>query len=224
MQRIIIIGAGGFGRETAFLVEEINRQRPCWNLLGFLDEDVTTHGRSFNGYSVIGGLDWCLNHSNIAVACAIGDPRFRKKVVGILKQSDIQFPNLVHPNVVNYPGNSFKAGNIVHPGNIININVTVGNYVCFEMGSTIGHDVVIEDFVSIMPGANVAGNVVLEEGCFLGTGCSIIQGKRIGKWSIVGAGAVVIDDVPPYSTVVGVPARVVNKNENFKMQDVKCKF
>lgn len=210
MQKIVIIGAGGFGRETAFLVEEINRQKPCWELLGFLDENVAMHGKSLNGYSVLGGLDWCLDHSNTAFACAIGNPQSRKKVVGILKQSGTQFPNLIHPNVINYPGNILKAGNIIHPGNIINVNVSVGNYVCFEMGSTIGHDVVIQDLVSVMPGVNVAGNVVLEEGCFLGTGCSIIQGKRIGKWSIVGAGSVVIDDVPPYSTVVGVPARVVH--------------
>lgn len=213
MQKIIIIGVGGFGRETAFLIEEINRKKSCWNLLGFWDEDVTKHGKSFNGYSVIGTLDWCLNHSNITAACAISKPQARKRIVGLLEQSRVKFPNLVHPNVINYPGNVFKAGNIVHPGNIINIDVTVGNYVCFEMGSTIGHDVIIEDFVSIMPGVNVAGNVVLEEGCLLGTGCSIIQGKRIGKWSIVGAGSVVIEDVPPYSTVVGVPAKVIKTDQ-----------
>ena len=69
------------------------------------------------------------------------------------------------------------------------------------------------DYVSIMPGVNIAGCVFLAEGCYLGTGCSIVQGKNVGKYAKVGAGAVVIEDVPPYSTVVGVPAKVVEKKK-----------
>lgn len=213
MQQIVIVGVGGFGRETAFLIEEINRHNPQWELLGFLDEDIGKHGRRINGYPVLGGLNWCNDKLSSAVICGIGNTRDRKKVVNILMQSGAQFPNLIHPRVICYPGNSFGIGNIISPGNILNIDVSVGNHVCLEMASNLGHDVVIEDFVSLMPGVKVAGRVVLEEGCYLGTGCTIIQGKHIGKWATVGAGAVVIEDVPPYTTVVGVPAKVIKRHQ-----------
>ncbi|MEW6380704.1 MAG: acetyltransferase [bacterium] len=213
MREIVIFGVGGFGRETAFLIEDINLLKPQWKLLGFLDEDSGKQGSRVNGYPVLGGIDRFLHNPEVFVVCAIGSPLARKKIVGILEQANARFPNIIHPHVICYHGNSFGVGNIVSSGNILNVDVTVGNHVCFEMASTIGHDVVIEDFVSLMPGVNVSGNVVLEEGCYLGTGCKIIQGKRIGKWAIVGAGAVVIHDVPPYSTVAGVPATVIKTRQ-----------
>ncbi|MEW5804405.1 MAG: acetyltransferase [bacterium] len=213
MQQIVVIGAGGFGIETAFLIEEINRAESQWDLLGFLDEDTGKHGRRFNGYSVLGNLDWCKDNPKVAVACGIGNPLARKRIRDILRQSGVQFPNLIHPGVICYSGNVFGVGNIVNPGNILNVNVSIGNHVCLESASLIGHEVIIEDLVSIMPGVKVSGNVVLEEGCYLGTGCTIIQGKHIGRWATVGAGAVVIENVPPYSTVVGVPAKII-KNQS----------
>ncbi len=210
MQQIVIIGTGGFGIETAFLIEEINRAKPRqWDLLGFLDEDVDKHYRRIGRYPVLGNPAWCIENPHVSAVCAIGNTSVRKRIVDTLEWVGIQFPNLIHPGVICYPGNVFGIGNIVSPGNILNINVKVGNHVCFETASTIGHEVVIKDFVSLMPGIKVSGNVVLEEGCYLGVGCTIIQGKRIGKYATVGAGAVVIEDVPPYSTVVGVPAKVI---------------
>jgi acetyltransferase-like isoleucine patch superfamily enzyme len=88
-------------------------------------------------------------------------------------------------------------------------DIRVGRFVLLNVATTLGHDTVAEDFVTLAPAANVSGNVHLGTGCDLGTNCSINQRLRVGEWSIVGAGAAVVKDVPPNVTVVGVPARVM---------------
>jgi len=80
-----------------------------------------------------------------------------------------------------------------------------------EILCTVGHDAIIEDFVTLYPGVHVSGNVYLEEGAEIGTGTAIIQGVRVGAWTTVGAGAVVVKDLPPGVVAVGVPAKVIRE-------------
>ncbi|MGZ9197173.1 MAG: DapH/DapD/GlmU-related protein, partial [Candidatus Deferrimicrobiaceae bacterium] len=78
---------------------------------------------------------------------------------------------------------------------------------------SVDHDCAIGDFVHICPGAHLGGAVVVEEGTFLGVGSSVVPGIRIGRWSVIGAGAVVTKDIPDNCTAVGVPARVIKTRE-----------
>ena len=100
-------------------------------------------------------------------------------------------------------------GTIIYEGVILTANIEVGNHVIISPKCGIGHDSIIKDYVSLLWNVNVSGNDILEEGVMMGSGSTIIQGKKIGKGSIIGAGAVVIDNIDSYSTVVGVPAKVI---------------
>ena len=87
----------------------------------------------------------------------------------------------------------------------------IGDHVQINTNSTIGHDSKLMDFVTLSPGAHISGNVLLNLGCYVGTGANIIEKLIIGEWSIIGAGATVIRDVEPNTTVVGVPAKIIDK-------------
>lgn len=208
MKDVVIIGAGGFAREVAWLIEEINKKNEQWNILGFIDDNTENVGKSLNGYKIIGNTDY-LNemNKNIYAVIAIGNGKIRKKVVEKLKKR--KFGILIHPNVSISDSISIGEGSIICSGNILTVNISIGKHVIINLDCTIGHDAVIENFSTFLPGTNLSGETIVEECSTLGTGSTVIQGVKIGKNVMVGAGAVVIRDISDDSTAVGNPARII---------------
>lgn len=211
MKDIIIIGAGGFGREVQWLIEEINEAIPTYNLIGFYDDGVK-RGTSVNGLMVLGGIDdLILSGNHLAVAIAIGNPSIKQQVHLRLKANiNFTFPNLIHPQVEVWNiGNTLGSGNIICKGNILTVNITLGSFIVLNLGCTVGHDTKIGDFCSIMPGVNLSGEVELHRNVYVGTGAKIINQLQIGENTIVGAGAVVFKSLPGNCTAVGIPAKPI---------------
>lgn len=210
MKNIVIIGAGGFGREVKWLIERINQNTKIWNLIGFIDDglDISTN---INGTPVIGNVDYLIDyHENISVVCAIGSSNTREKVIEHLKANkNIEFPNLIDPSVI--MSNTVKLGNgiIICAGNILTVNIELGDFVIINLDCTIGHDVKLSSYVTLYPSVNVSGYVSIGELTEVGTGTQIIQGKNILKETIIGAGAVVTKDIPSKCTAVGSPAKPI---------------
>lgn len=210
---IAIFGAGGFGREVAMLIEQINQVRPEWDLVGYFDDDKPV-GVSINQYQVLGGLQK-LNTwpEKLAVVFALGHPKVNAEVVNKLQNPKIYFPILVHPTVI--MGSSkhvtIGQGSIICAGSIITTNVHIGRHVILNLSCTVGHDAVIGDFCSFMPGCNISGEVTIGSGSFWGTGAKMINRKKVGAYTVIGAGAVVTTDIPGHSTAVGVPAKVIKR-------------
>lgn len=208
MKDIVIIGAGGFGREVAWLIEEINKIKKKWNLIGFIDDEIIFQDERINGYPVVGNIEW-LKQQELYVVNAIGDPIIKKNIMAKLKNSKNKYPVLIHPNVIYSERISFGEGTIVCAGNILTVNIEIGKHVIINLDCTIGHDVVLKDYVTVLPSVNISGAVTVEECVSIGTGSAIIQGITIGKNSIVGAGAVVVKDLPENCTAVGSPAKPI---------------
>ncbi|MHD0315503.1 acetyltransferase [Fusobacterium varium] len=208
MKDVVIIGAGGFAREVAWLIEEINKKNEQWNILGFIDDNSENIGKSLNGYKIIGNTDY-LNemNKNIYAVIAIGNGKTRKKIVEKLKKR--KFGILIHPNVSISNSISIGEGSIICSGNILTVNISIGKHVIINLDCTIGHDAVIKNFSTFLPGTNLSGETIVEECSTLGTGSTVIQGIKIGKNVMVGAGAVVIRDIIDDSTAVGNPARTI---------------
>lgn len=210
LKDILIVGAGGFGREVAWLIEEINEEISEWNILGFIDENEAMYGEELNGYKVLGGLDKIGEFKNVYIAIAIGNSKVRKDIVRKISTFDCKQATLIHPNVImDKKSNSIGKGCIICASNIITVNVNIGNYVIINLDSTVGHDVVLKDFVTIYPSVNVSGCCTIGQCVELGTGSQIIQGKTIGDYSIIGAGSVVVKDIEEKRTAVGVPAKII---------------
>lgn len=210
MQDIVIVGAGGFAREVAWLVEDINSKNKLWNLMGYIDEDLNNSGNWLNGYEVLGDFkDIKVENREIYYVCAVGDTTSRKELSDKAEYIGLKPAILIHPSVMMSKHVEIGEGSIICCSNIITVNVQIGKHVIINLDCTLGHDVIIKDFVTILPSVNVSGNVTLKEGSNIGTGSAIIQGKEVGQNSIIGAGSVVVKDIPENCTAVGVPAKVV---------------
>ena len=209
MKNIVIIGAGGVGREVSLIIQQINELEQTWNLLGFIDDNTDNWGKVINGYSVIGGIDSLEFLSNDTyIVIAIANYEVKKKIVNKVNNK-FKFATIVHPRVWLHDYMTLGEGTIIYEGAILTTNIKVGNHVIISPKCGIGHDSIIKDYVSLLWNVNVSGNDIIEEGVMMGSASTVIQGKRIGKGSTVGAGAVVIDNIDSYSTVVGVPAKVI---------------
>ena len=209
LRDLYIIGAGGFGREVAWLVERINEVNPTWNLKGFIDDNESLWGSVEGEYPVLGGCEYLKSLGDVYAVCAVGSAKVRKIIIGRIKESNVKFATLIDPSVLVSKRVEIGEGSIICAGTIITVDIRIGNHVIINLDCTIGHDVDIEDFVTIYPSVNVSGNVLIGQCTELGTGTQIIQGKTITANSIVGAGAVVVKNIEGPGTYVGSPAKKI---------------
>ena len=209
MKDLYIIGAGGFGREVAWIVERINSIKPTWNLKGFIDDNETLWGSTEGEYHVFGGCEYLSALEDVYAVCAVGSSNVRKKIIEKLKDTSVKFATLVDPSVLYSNSVMIGEGAIVCAGTIITVDVNIGDHVIVNRDCTIGHDAVIDDFVTIYPSVNVSGNVLIGECSELGTGTQIIQGKKVISNTIIGAGAIVVKDCLESGTYVGSPAKKI---------------
>lgn len=209
---LVLVGAGGLGREVAWLVEDLNSIEPKWDLLGFVDDGLV--GTTVEGYPVLGNVDILFHMDPFPwVVVAIADTKVRKRIVSQIQQRDIPLATLIHPSVQMSHFVKIDEGSIICAGSVLTTNISLGLASIVNPKCFIGHDTVLKDFVSLMPGVHVAGEVMLGEGVYMGLHSTIINRSSIGEWSIIGAGATVVKEIPPHSLAVGVPAQVKRKDK-----------
>lgn len=213
MEDIVIIGAGGFGHEVAWLIEEINEASQRWNLRGFIDDDDSLQGKKIGKYEVIGKTESLLT-KNLNVVIAVANPFIRQKIYHQLKESKNKFPKLIHPGVIRSDSVSYGKGVIVAAASVIPVDITLEDFVILDRQSNLGHGTRIESFSTLLPSTTISGNVLIESNVLIGTGTTIIQELSIGKNSIIGAGSTVIRDIPKNCTAVGVPAKPIKFHDN----------
>jgi len=213
MKNLYIIGAGGFGREVAWLVRRINEQDNTWNIKGFLDDNSEKIGTFEDGYPVIDKVELLKTVSEETYAiCAVGSARIRSTIINKIEaynNPNVKFPILIDPSVISSDRNKFGEGDIICAGNIITVNAVIGKHVIVNLDCTIGHEAILGDFCTLYPSVNVSGGVTVGEGVELGTGSQIIQGINIADKVIVGAGGVVVKNLDEMGTYVGCPVRRV---------------
>ena len=205
MKDIAIFGAGGFGRETALMIKQINHVKPQWNLLGFFDDGIQ---KEVDGLPVLGN-SFSLNswQKEIHIAVAVANPGVRKKMVSSIVNPNVIYPVLIHPLCQNGDeSNTFGRGTILTSGCILTTNVHLGEFVIVNLLTTIGHDVTIGDYSAIMPNCSLSGFDHIGSECMIGAGARLLQNLTVNNGANVGAGAVVTKNVASNTTVVGVPA------------------
>lgn len=213
MKKIAIYGSGGFGREVQMLINDINKFKPTYNIIGYIDDNKKV-GDIVNGIPVLGGKDYLNSVSEpICLTIAIGSPHTKKLIVKSISNKYISFPTLIHPTCIIGDESVTKIGEgcIICAGNIITTNITIGDFVILNLMCTVGHDTTIRNYCSFMPSVNISGEVEIGEQVYVGTGTKIINQLKIDNNTIIGAGAVVTASLPANCTAVGVPARVIKQ-------------
>lgn len=203
---LIIVGAGGFGRETAQLV----RSLPDFEAIGFVDDDPQLAGATVGELRVLGPIEAVHEHPDTQIVVTIGNPhRFdvRRAIVETLGLAPDRYATLVHPSVSVSTDSVIGRGSVLLAGTVLTANVTVGEHVVVMPNVVLTHDDEIGDFVTIGAGALIAGAVVVGENAYIGSGAHIREHVRIGPGARLGMGAVVTRDVPPGETWIGVPAK-----------------
>lgn len=200
---VLVVGAGGHGRVVASVAAAAGRR-----VLGFLDDDPTLTGRQIDGFPVIGTSEdaeriVAAASDPVEAVVGIGDNRLRRSIAQRLR---VPWATLIHPFSWVHSSAQLGPGTVVCAGTIVQPGAHVGAHVILNTSTGVEHDCVIGDYAHLAV-SHVAGAVVIEEGAFLGVGTKVIPQLRVGEWAIVGAGAVVIRDVRPGATVVGVPAK-----------------
>lgn len=168
------------------------------------DDDTSTHGSDFEGYKVKGSINSTLQGQAII---AIGNNEVRKTISN--KLSNVKWKSVIHPTAVISEDIEIGEGTVVMAGVIIQPGSSIGRHCIINTGTCIDHDCKIGDFTHIAPNCGIAGGVTIGEGTFIGIGTSITQYLKIGEWTTVGAGSVVIKDLPSNCTAVGVPAKPI---------------
>lgn len=215
MKDLIIFGASGFGREVMWAAERQNRVEPTWNILGFMDDEESIQGTEINGYKVLGKTDDVSNYPEAFFVVAVGASRVREKIVSNMKSVNpyIKFGTVIDPSVQMSNLVTIGEGTIICAHTIITVNISIGSHVIINLDCTIGHDAILQDFVTLYPSVNVSGITNIGRAVELGTGMQIIQGKTVGDYSIIGAGAVVVKNIPANCTAVGSPAKPIKNND-----------
>jgi sugar O-acyltransferase (sialic acid O-acetyltransferase NeuD family) len=207
---LVIVGAGGFARETVELVRAANAVRPQWRLLGLLDDDKDLHGALVDGVPVLGGVEEALADRDVAVAVCVGSPRSyasRARVAERLGLPPERYATLVHPTAVVPPSCLLGPGTVVHAHVVLTASVQVGSHVAVMPHVVLTHDDVVGDYVTFGSGVRLAGGVRIGTGAYVGAGALVREYVSVGAWSLVGMGALVTRDVPAGQVWIGSPAR-----------------
>lgn len=211
---VVVVGAGGFGRETLDVLEAINRQssQSPYGIQGVVDDSPSDHDLEIllkRGIKYLGSTGDLMNlsHRDFRYLIAIGNPEHRKSIDQKLRAAGFLATSAIHPTVVVGSNLQMEAGVVICAGVQISTNVSLGEHVHINPGAIIGHDVQLADYVSVNPGAIVSGHVLAKSRTLLGAGAIVLQSLTIGEGALVGAGAVVVKHVPDGAVVKGVPAR-----------------
>ena len=208
MKKIIIVGAGGFGRELRWWIKDINRVTPTWEIAGFLDDDLHALDGYACDYPVIGTIkDWQPKEDE-EFALALGSPALKRKIVAQMKEKGAKFATVVHPTAMLSEFATVGEGLIMFPNSKISCDSRVGDFVTL-LSTLIGHDTVIGDYTVISGGCNVVRNVTIGNDVFLAAGVCIAQDVTVGDGAYLGLGSVILKDVKPGAKMFGNPARIV---------------
>lgn len=212
MKKLVIIGAGDFGREVSWVVERINARTPVWELLGFADDSTAIQGRTVDGYPVLGSMAWLGTVTEeLYVVCSIGIGCIRKKIMDrVLKNSHLHPATLIDPSAIVGRNVSVEDGCVVCAGTVLAVSSYLSAYTIVNLNCTIGHDTVMDSYCTVHPGSNLSGKVRIGSCTDIGTGTKIIQGLTICPGCTLGAGTVVVRDITEPGIYVGVPARRIS--------------
>jgi len=207
---LILIGAGGFARETIELVRAINREAPTWELTGLLDDDPELRGQELLGVPVLGPCASVAEYPEAFVVACVASPRDplrRLRLVARLGLNLDRYATLVHPRATVADSASVGPGSVIHANCVLTADISLGWHVAMMPAVVLTHDDAIEDGVTFAAGARLASGVTVEAGAYVGAGALLREHVSVGAGATIGMGSIVTRPVPRGEVWYGVPAR-----------------
>jgi sugar O-acyltransferase (sialic acid O-acetyltransferase NeuD family) len=208
MKNIIIVGAGGFGREILYLIKDINKINPTWNIKGFIDDNASALNNIKCDYKIIGSINEYEPDRADFFAIGIANPKTKEKIINNLKSKDAKFATLISPYAYISGYVELGEGCIIFPMSTIGDCAKIGNFV-HVAGSMIGQDSIIGDYSTTTGYSNIV-SATLGKRVFVGSHAVILNERKIGDDAFICAGSIVFHHVKPGVKVFGYPARKKN--------------
>ncbi|MBI3172740.1 MAG: acetyltransferase [Chloroflexi bacterium] len=212
MDKIVIVGASGHGKVVADVVERDGK----FAILGWIDSYKPAGGEFF-GYPVLGAEDALFDlwqrREIVGGLIAIGDNWSRGRMVEKIHSlaADFVFVTAVHPSAQIARGVSIGVGTVLMAGVVVNSDSRIGAHCILNTRASLDHDCVMDDCSSLAPGVTTGGTVTIGAYSAVSLGVNILHGKTVGAHTVVGAGALVREDLPDHCVAYGVPARVIRR-------------
>jgi sugar O-acyltransferase (sialic acid O-acetyltransferase NeuD family) len=213
---LVIVGSGGFGRETVEAVRALNAAGARWRLAGYLDDDPARHGTVVDGVPVLGSTGELSTMPDAFVVVCTGRPGnyvSRPRIVETLGLPPERCATIIHPAAVVSSTSQVGPGSVLLAQTVLTASVTVGAHVAIMPHVTLTHDDVIADFATLASGACLGGGVHVGRCAYVGSGALVREYSSIGSCALVGMGAVVTRDIPPHEVWAGVPARHIRESD-----------
>ncbi|MBK5283682.1 MAG: acetyltransferase [Nitrospiraceae bacterium] len=179
-------------------------------IAGFIDDDPSPadlYSLEALGSKIVGSIHDLARRTEAYSAVAVRSAVDREMIAGLLANSPVTYPVLVHPQATIGCDVHLSEGVVIAPGGRLSTNIQVGRHVQIDQNAAIGHDCDLGDFSRLNPQACVSGAVTIGRRAMIGANAIVLQGLKVGDDARVGAGAVVTNSVDPDTTVMGVPAR-----------------
>jgi sugar O-acyltransferase (sialic acid O-acetyltransferase NeuD family) len=208
LKQLVILGAGGYAQELAWIVDDINSQMPTWDLIGYIEprKQSKTGDRLHYDRPILGGWDDIAHDGDIYFACGIGSPASRELECREAERRGFLPASLIHPSVITARHVEIGDGTVIGARSILAPYAVLGRHCALNLGVIIGHNTRIGDFCVLSPGAQLLGAAQLENKVFLGANATVYLGRRVGTGSSVGANSFLVTHLGPGASVVGVPA------------------
>jgi sugar O-acyltransferase (sialic acid O-acetyltransferase NeuD family) len=211
MKNLLIIGAGGFGREVYSWACDMYECNKEWQIIGFLDDDINALDGFDYPTKVISCLKAYKAQPNDIFVCAIGNPKIKQSCVEMLKENGAeQFINIIHPSSIVSKSAKLGKGVILCPMTIVSADANIGDFVTMNSHSNVGHDTRIGEWTQISGYCDITGGVTVGEQVFMGSSVTILPKIKIDSGAIIGAGSVVVKNVGKDITVFGNPAKKIS--------------
>lgn len=204
MKQLIIVGAGEFGRELYWNIQESIGYGEKFTLKGYLDDGEEKDNKL--QLPIIGTtIDYRIEEDDV-FTCAIANPQVRENVIKRLLDREAEFIDIIHKTAIIHGSVKYGKGLILSPYSLLGDSSILGNYVVVNGFSAIGHDCEIGDYTCIMSHCDITGHTKMGQRVYIGGGVGTVPKARIGSDAYVGAGSVVLRKVNPGVKVFGNPA------------------